>query len=284
MVEEDNMRDSVFGTYFEETGTANKQTIVLLHGGGVSGWMWQGVTAILAKEYHCLVPDLPEQGESANVAPFTHVLAADNVGALIRALAHGSKAHVVGLSEGAQVAVAMLARCPEVMRSAIVSSAILRPMPGGWMYTRGMFRWSYRLFIAPLRNNDGWIRLNMRSSAGIGDEYFPQFKKSFQELSENGFVNLMYEAMHYRMPTGLEKAALPVLVVTGEHEYPQMKDSARDLLAVLPQVQGRSVCFGEGSTLAKEHNWALTDSAFFAAVAKAWVAGKELPTELLPFK
>ena len=275
------MIDSVFGTFFVETGEKNKKTIVFLHGGGVSGWMWEKVAAILSQEYHCLVPDLPEQGESKDVTPFTHALAADSVAALIRAHAHGGKAHVVGLSEGAQVAVAMLARCPEVMRSTLASSAILRPMPGGWMYTRGMFRWSYRLFIAPLRNSDGWIRLNMRSSAGICDEYFPQFKKSFQELSENGFVNLMYGAMHFRMPAGLEKARLPVLVVTGEHEYAQMKDSARDLLAVLPQAQGRSVCFGEGSTLAKEHNWALTDPAFFAAAVKAWVAGKELPKELL---
>jgi pimeloyl-ACP methyl ester carboxylesterase len=270
--------------FFVESGTANKETIVFLHGGGVSGWMWQGVTAILSQDYHCLVTDLPEQGESADVAPFTHELAADSVADLVLTHAHSGKAHVVGLSEGAQVAVAMLARCPHVMKSAVVSSAILRPMPGGWMYTRGMFRWAYRWFMAPLRNNDGWIRLNMRSAAGIGDEYFPQFKKSFQELSENGFVDLMYEAMHFSMPAGLEKAALPVLVVTGEHEYAQMRDSARDLLAVLPQAQGRSVCFGPSSTLAKEHNWALTDPVFFAAAVKAWVAGKELPVELLPFK
>jgi hypothetical protein len=124
----------------------------------------------------------------------------------------------------------------------------------------------------------------MRSSAGIGDDYFPQFKKSFQELTENGFVNLMYEAMHYRMPAGLEKATLPVLVVTGEHEYAQMKDSARDLLAVLPQAQVRRVCFGESSTLAKEHNWALTDPAFFANAVRAWVEGKGLPIELLSIK
>jgi pimeloyl-ACP methyl ester carboxylesterase len=269
---------------FVESGAANKETIVFLHGGGVSGWMWQGVTAILSKEYHCLVPDLPEQGSSAEVAPFTHALAAGAVAELIRAHAHGGKAHVVGLSEGAQVTVEMLARCPQVMKSALISSAILRPMPGGWMYNRSMFRWSYRLFMAPFRNNDWWIRLNMRSAAGISDEYFPQFKKSFQELSENGFVNLMYEAMHYRMPAGLEKATLPVLVVTGEHEYSQMKDSARDLLAVLPQAQGRTISFGEGSTLAKEHNWALTDPALFAGAVEAWVAGKEIPINLSSFR
>jgi pimeloyl-ACP methyl ester carboxylesterase len=266
--------------YFTESGTANSSTIVLLHGGGVGGWMWRDVAAILSKDFHCLIPDLPEQGESLAVAPFTHTLAMASVAALIRDHAHGGKAHVVGLSEGAQVVVAMLSRCPGVIDHAVVSSAILRPMSGAWMYSRGMFAWMYRWFIAPLKNNDGWIRLNMRYSAGIGDAYFDDFKKSFQEMTESGFVNLMFEAMHFRLPANLGEAALPVLVVTGEHEYKQMKESARDLLAVLPHAQGRTIDFGKGSTLAKEHNWALTAPQLFAAAVKAWVEDQPLPAKI----
>jgi len=37
--QEYSLIESVFGTYFVETGEKNKETIVLLHGGGVSGWM-----------------------------------------------------------------------------------------------------------------------------------------------------------------------------------------------------------------------------------------------------
>jgi pimeloyl-ACP methyl ester carboxylesterase len=277
------MQESVFGTFFEESGTNNKQTIVLLHGGGVSGWMWRPVAAILAKEYHVLIPDLPEQGRSREVAPFTHTLAADCVAVLIREHAHGGKATVIGLSEGAQVVVAMLSRCPQVIDHAVVSSAILRPMPGAWMYTRAMFKWAYRWFMAPLRNNDWWIRLNMHGAVGIGDEHFAEFKQSFQELSEDGFVNLMYEAMHFTLPAGLEQANLPVLVVTGNLEYKQMKDSARDLLVVLPRARGVSLSLGSGSTLAREHNWALTTPELFAAAVKAWIEDGPLPAELQPF-
>jgi pimeloyl-ACP methyl ester carboxylesterase len=269
--------------FFEEFGTQNKETIVFLHGGGVGGWMWDGVVDILAKEYHCLVPDLPEQGQSDAVAPFTVEFAADCVNELINAFAHGGKAHVVGLSEGAQVTVALLSRCPQVMRSAVVSSAILRPLPGQWMYTRGMFAWMYRWFMKPFNKNDWWIRLNMKYSAGVGDEHFEAFKRSFQGMTEDGFANLMYEAMHYKQPDDLEKADLPVLVVTGNLEYPQMKDSARDLLHVLPNVRGVMVSLGKGSSLAKEHNWALTVPKLFAATVKAWVSEKALPKDLLPF-
>jgi pimeloyl-ACP methyl ester carboxylesterase len=268
--------------FCEELGPADRTTIVFLHGGGVGGWMWHKVAGILSPHYHCLLPDLPEQGNSREVGPFTHSFAVDCVADLIRSRAHGGKAHVVGLSEGAQVAVAMLARSPELIDHAVVSSAILRPLPGVWMYSRGVFTWSYRWFMAPLRNCDWWIRLNMRYSAGIGDEYFPEFKRSFQDLSEGGFVNLMYEAMHFSQPQGLEKANLPVLVAAGEHEYPQMKDSAHELLAVLPNARGVWITAGQPSTLASEHNWALTDPALFAAAVRAWIEDKELPGGLRP--
>jgi pimeloyl-ACP methyl ester carboxylesterase len=244
--------------------------------------MWKDVAAILADDFHVLVPDLPEQGGSSEVYPFSHSFAADCLCELIDAFAHHGKAHVVGLSEGAQVTVELLAKHPQVVDHAVVSSAILHPMPGGWMYTRPMFRWMYRWFMAPLKNNDSWIRLNMRYSAGIGDEYFDDFKRSFQELSESGFVNLMYKAMHYRMPPGLEKVTAPVLVATGALEYAQMHQSARDLLAVLPRSRGVTVSFGKGSTLAKEHNWALTDPQLFAATVKAWVTDSPLPADLMP--
>ncbi len=125
----------------------------------------------------------------------------------------------MGLSEGAQVLAVLLSRNPDVIERAVCSSAAMRPMPGYRLYTRRMFRASHRWFIAPFRNSDGWIRLNMQYSAGIPEEYFADFKRSFQGLSENGFVNLMYESTHCTLPGGLEKAELPVLVVVGEKEY-----------------------------------------------------------------
>ncbi len=274
--------DSRSGLYFESYGPANAPTIVFLHAGGVSGWMWQEHAQALSADYHILVPDLPEQGESLNVKPFSHALAADLVAELIRAQAHGGKAHVVGLSEGAQVVVALLAAHPDVLLSAISSSAVMRPLPGAWMYTPSMFAWSYKLAMAPFKNNDGWIRLNMRYSAGIGSAYFEQFKRSFQQTTESGFVHLMTGAMNFRLPQGLEKADLPVLVIAGAKEYKQMRQSALDLLAVLPRATGAMLSLGPNATLAQEHNWALTVPALFTATVRAWIEGKPMPPQLLP--
>jgi pimeloyl-ACP methyl ester carboxylesterase len=269
------------GLYFIETGPAGAPSIVFLHGGGIAGWMWRYQVEFFKENFHCLVPDLPEQGQSAEVGPFSIDYAADTIASFIRSQAHGGKAHVVGLSEGALVLVDLLSRAPEVVDHALCSSAILRPIPGQNFYTRGFFKISYRWFMAPFKNNDWWIHLNMRGSAGVGEEFFPEFKKSFQETTESGFTNLMVNALHFRLPAGLEKVNAPVLVVVGKMEYKQMIQSGKELLAVLPNSKGVMVSLGQGSSLAKEHNWAMTAPALFNAALLSWIEDRPLPADLL---
>ena len=268
--------------YTLETGNPGNTTIVFLHGGGAASWMWREQVKAFSPDYHVLVPDLPEQGQSTNVGPYSTEKAADLVAELIQAKAHGGKAHVVGLSEGAQVTVALLARAPDVIDHAVVSSALLRPMPGSWMYTRGVVAISHRWFIEPFKNNDWWIRLNMKYAAGIPEAYFPEFRHSFRTATESGTTNMLYCGMSFRMPPGLEKANVPVLVVVGKKEYKQMQQSGRDLLATLPRAQGVMVSIGPKSSLRKEHNWAMTAPDFFNATVRAWIEDQPLPGELQP--
>ncbi len=51
------------------SGPPDAPTIVCLHGGGSSGWVWGPVATRLASSYHCLVLDLPEHGRSIAVGP-----------------------------------------------------------------------------------------------------------------------------------------------------------------------------------------------------------------------
>jgi len=270
------------GLYCASYSDGNPHSLVFLHGGGAAGWMWREQVKTFSPDYHLLVPDLPGQGRSTEAGAYTTESAATAVADLIRTRAHGGKAHVVGLSEGAQVAVALLAAAPEVVDHAVVSSAILRPMPGNSLYTRQVMALAYRWFIAPLKNNDAWIRLNMKYSAGLPDEYFPDFKRSFQEATEAGTADMLSGAMTYRQPAGLERADVPVLVAVGRHEYAQMKQSGRDLLAALPRARGVIVSLGKGSSLRSEHNWALTAPDLFNAAVRAWIEDGPLPAALAP--
>ena len=134
--------------YLQETGSVTAPTIVFLHGGGGAGWMWQPQVEQLS-DFHCLVPDLPEQGQSSAEKPFSISGSAGLIADLIRTHAHDGRAFVVGLSEGAQITVALLSQTPELVERAIVSSALVRSMPGARLLTPGLIRLSYRWSVTP---------------------------------------------------------------------------------------------------------------------------------------
>jgi pimeloyl-ACP methyl ester carboxylesterase len=268
------------GLFFKSFHEENKTTLLFLHGGGGAGWMWQPVVDRLT-DYHCLVVDLPEHGGSMHVKPFSMELAAQKAVELIRSQANGGKAVVIGLSEGAQVAVQMLATCPEVMEKVLISSALLLPMPGAKMYSsRGLISALFKMSVPPFRNSDWWIKLNMKSAAGIPDEYFPQFRADFQSMTESQFVNLMVANQTFRMPEGIENAEVPALILCGSHEYKAMKDSAQALASKLSGSQVYQVNLGKGSSLASEHNWAMTAPQAFADTVRNWLSGQLLPEVL----
>jgi len=265
---------------FQTFGLNNAPTIVFLHGGGVGGWMWQPVIKHLP-EYRCLAPDQPEHGGSRQIGPFSMELSAEKVAELIRDQAHGGKAYVVGLSEGAQITVQLLVTVPERVEKAIVSSALLRSVPGlGWASSHALLAWTYRLTVAPFINSDWWIRLNMKYAAGVPDEFYSDFKKDFRHMTESEFVNLMVANQRFRLPDGLEKVAAPTLVIAGQKEYAAMKQSVRDLVAALPCAKGGLLNLGKSSSMAKEHNWALTAPELFAQTVRAWIEENPLPQEI----
>jgi pimeloyl-ACP methyl ester carboxylesterase len=269
--------------YIQETGPADAPTIVFLHGGGGAGWMWQPQVEQLT-EFHCLVPDLPEHGQSLSEKPFNIQASARLVADLIRTRAHGGKAFVVGFSEGAQITVELLSQSPELVERAIISSALVRPIPGTGMLTPGLVRFSYRWSVTPFKNNDWWIRLNMKYAAGVPEKFYPQFRQTFQSLTEDGFIHVMLENQRFRIPAGLERVQTPTLIVCGKNEYSAMRQSARDLARAIPGGAAYEVLHAKKMSLAEEHSWNMTAPDLFTQMVRAWFTGQPLPDELQPVK
>ena len=121
-------------------------------------------------EYHLLVPDLPEHGQSADVKPMTLQNAAAQVAELIRTRAHGGRAHVVGLSLGAQTTIELLSQSPELIDHAIASGPLMRPLPGiGTTNLMAKMYW-------PFRNMKWLVKWNMQG-LGVPAEYFEEFRQ-----------------------------------------------------------------------------------------------------------
>lgn len=253
---------------FKEYGGDHDQTIVFLHGGGVSGWMWQPQIAQLKDEYHLLVPDLPEHGHSINVQPLTLPNAAAQVAELIRACAHGRRAHVVGLSLGAQTTIELLSQAPELVDHAVASGPLMRPLPGiGTANLMAKMYW-------PFRNMSWLIKWNMQG-LGVPAEYFEDFRRDTAALTFDGFVRLTLANGRNRVPPNLQAVTAPTLVLVGEKELKIMQESVRDLLKAMPSAQG---CIVSGAI----HNWSLQLPELFTQTVRAWITHRGLPAALQP--
>ncbi|HVO41263.1 MAG TPA: alpha/beta hydrolase [Aggregatilineales bacterium] len=267
--------------YVAEYGSANVPTIVFLHGGGGAGWMWQPQIERF-QDYHCLVPDLPEHGRSMEVKLGSAADAAVHIADLIRERTREGRAHVVGLSLGAQVLTALLASAPEVVDHAVINSALVRPLPGAWMYTPALLAWTFRLTVAPLKWSDGWTRINMNYAAGVPEKYFPQFRQDFRAATATSFGDVMAANQNFRLPQGLDRVTARVLVLVGNRELAAMKESARDLAAAIPHARGGLVVHEAKFSTAQEHNWNLNAPELFTATVRAWIEDKPLPSAVKP--
>lgn len=240
--------------------------------------MWQAQVEALKEEYHLLVPDLPEHGRSADIKPFSIAGSVALVAELIRTRARGGKAHVVGHSEGAQITLALLAAAPELVDHAIISSALVREMPGMGWFGAGAWTAMYRS-IEPLNKYTWWARLNMRSN-GIPEAYLAETLETYRCLTAEAFAHVIVENQRFRLPAGLEKVSAPVLVVGGRKEYKVIHQSVRDAAAAIPGAKGCLVDHSKKMSLAGQHNWNMNAPKLFTQTVRAWINDQVLPDEL----
>lgn len=269
---------------FDCFGPVYKPAIIFLHGGGSCAWSWHPIVKLLQEDYFCLVPDLPQHGRSIEVKPFGMERAADEITSLIYAQVPSRKVTIVGLSEGAQVGVSLCSRAPDLIDSAILSGALLKPLSYSKWFTPGILRWSYNAFLKPFKNSDWYIRWNMHASVGIPDPYFESFKQDFQNTSAESWSNIMLANQAFRLPHGLDQVHGRVLSLTGHKEYEVMKESASELAAALPKGQAGEVTLGGKVSLAQSHNWPLNAPELCANIIRSWIEGKSLPREVSPLQ
>jgi pimeloyl-ACP methyl ester carboxylesterase len=270
------------GLSVRECGPNSAPTICFLHGGGVSGWMWRPQVEALQDTYHCLIPDLPEHGLSAAIRPFTVADAARRVAELIRERGHGGHAHVIGLSEGAQITVQLLGSAPEIVNHAIISSALVHPLPGIGLFGPWAFALIFRLFAAPFQRADWYVRLNMQYGNALPEQYFPEVREDTRRMTADSFTHMLLENQRFRIPARLDQVQVPALILAGQHELAIVRQSARDLAAALPAGQAYLVSFSKRG--AEEHSWNLQRPELFNAATRAWLTDHPLPPELLPLR
>lgn len=252
--------------YVQEVGPADAPSIVFLHGAGVAGWMWQPQLADLSRDFHCLVPDLPGHGHSPDVDSFTLADCTAQTAELIQKRAHNGRAHIIGLSMGASIAMRLIVDFPQRVDHAVLSG------PAGGPLGR-VIPLLLRVMM-PLARTEFMLRQSARMLK-LSPDVYDQFKQSQLRITGAMFDRIMKELDDFRAPADLSKTTIPLLVIVGQKEMGLNYRNARSALQIQPNAVGRIAP-------AVGHGWNGENPALFNAMVRAWLTDSPLPDELLP--
>src|SRR4051812_12022031 len=107
-------------TWYETSGDAGRDSLVLLHGGMSEGSGWAANEPGLAERYHLFIPDRRGHGKTPDVdGPLTYENMADDTIAFLEQVV-GGPAHLVGWSDGGNVALHVSLRRPDLVRRQVL--------------------------------------------------------------------------------------------------------------------------------------------------------------------
>lgn len=252
---------------FTEVYGQGETTVVFLHGGGVSGWMWTRQVEYFRSKYRLLVPDLPGHGQSSDIPWLSMQDAAQQVLEMIRSQAGNRRIVLVGLSLGAQLVVQLLSQEPDLAEVAVINSALVQPMAMAVALTKPMLAISL-----PLIKNRAFAKLQARQLY-VGPELFEQYFRDSQLISAANLTKVLEANMSYTLPQGFAQCQAKVLTMVGEKERGVMLQSGAKI-ALAAQNGIGVVVPGIG------HGVSLANPELFNQVVDAWIEGKELPRGL----
>lgn len=237
-----------------EHGPRRGETIILLHGNNAGGWMWEPQMERLHSR-HLLTPDLPALGERYREQWPGLTGAADDIAEIIREHALGGTAHVVGLSLGGFVAVHLLSRHPELVRSCMITGVAIT----------GLTRLE-RLLILPQLPlwQRRWYWRAQAAAFGIPADGRDLFVDSGVRVAPETNRRTYGEVAGSDIPAGPFEYSGPMLAIAGEKEQRSVKDAFPALRQAAPQLQ---------TWVAPDmhHPWNVEDPDLFTAVIREFV-------------
>lgn len=257
--------------HYKEFGDQNASLLLFLHGGGVSGWMWDNQIPYFS-HYHCIVPDLPGHGASHGDILFSIRDSAERFIELIEEKVAGKlagrKVILIGFSLGAQVIIQILSLKPDLVDAAIINSALVRPSPLGRKLIKPTIKCSY-----PLIRNKRFSRLQAKTLYITEDQFQKYYEESCQ-MKLATLVSVLEENMSFGIPQSFREAHGKILVTVGAKEKAIMKKSAKDL------VEANSNCTG---VIIPEmgHGVPMAMPDFFNQMVESWIQEGALPKECI---
>ena len=203
-----------------EFGKQNKDTFLLLHGGGLSWWNYREVAKLLEKDYHVILPML--DGHADSDAAFTTI--EENAARLISYIdTHfgGQVAVLGGLSLGGQVALEMLSQRPDICRYALIESALVKPSKLTAALIGPAFGMSYGLI------KQRWFAKMQAYYLGIPKALFEDYYRDTCAITKADMIAFLKANSAYEMKPNLAETTAKVKIVAGAKEQKSILDSVK---------------------------------------------------------
>lgn len=217
--------------FYRESGNIDGSFLLFIHGGGVSGWMWDKQVQYF-NNYHCIVPDLLKQEGDNDIEEFSIKNSAEQLLMLIEKKAKNKKVIVIGFSLGAQIAMQMVSMKPKLIDFVMINSALVRPFPFAKYFISSSVKLTF-----PFIKNKTFSKLQAKTLY-IGDEYFEKYYEESSNMNQDILINILKDNMAFEIPENFSKVQAKILVTVGEKEKGIMKKSAVDIVKHNPNCEG----------------------------------------------
>ena len=215
---------------FQEYGLNNKDTILLLHGGGLSWWCYREAAELLRKEYHIILPIL--DGHAGSDRPFTTIEEnASEIISFIDEQLNGSLLLIGGLSLGGQILLEMLSQRRDICSCALVESAavipsrltnaLIAPTLGscyGLIKKRGFAKWQFR-------------------SLHIHPDLFEDYYRDTCRIKKQDMIAFLKASTSYALKDAFKASPAEIHVYVGERETREILRSAEAICRMRPSCE-----------------------------------------------
>ncbi len=212
---------------FRQYGAGRKDTILLLHGGGLSWWNHREAAELLQGEYRVLLPIL--DGHAGSDRPFTSI--EENAAEIIRFIdgqLGGSALLIGGLSLGGQILLEMLSQRRDICSHALVESAAVIPSRLTNALIAPTFGASYGLI-----QNRSFARMQFQS-LHIKQTLFEEYYRDTCQIKKQDMIAFMKANTSYALKDAFCDTSAQVHVYIGEKETGEILRSADAICRARP--------------------------------------------------
>ncbi len=239
--------------YYELHGPEAEEADVLVLSNGVlmSTASWALQVPVLSPHYRLLLYDCRGMWQSEHPpGPYSMALHADDLAALLDGLGI-ERAHIGGISYGAEISMRFALNYPERTRSLILSSAVshIEPLLAGWMRSwtaaaqahnpEMLFNVTY-----PLNFSEAWIEANQAALDAARERY--------AALDFDAFLELLASFSRLDVTAELHRITAPTLVIVGEEDILKPRKYAEIIAGEIPDAElaivphaGHAVCWDQ---------------------------------------